>query len=250
MKSGIIRRKYFFVLTAPLLFCFVSCQVLNLPGEEEENDEHSSLLLASFYFLTAKVRCAGTQTYQVRFSSTWSAGTHGTGLGFPTGAHYSLPVGVTHSSAVSFGGIAQSATAGIENMAELGGVDIITSEFVATSASDCAFKAPSTINPSPGEVSWTFPVSESFPLVTLLVMLAPSPDWFTGTFGTNLRENGQWVDRTVDLYAWDAGTDSGTTFLAADQNTSPAGILSLLAVDPFFVGSAYVSVGKFFFTRQ
>jgi hypothetical protein len=53
-------------------------------------------------------------------------------------------------------------------------------------------------------------------------MIAPSPDWFAGAANVELIENGRWVThKRVILYAWDAGTDSGTTYQAADDDTVP-----------------------------
>jgi len=66
---------------------------------------------------------------------------------------------------------------------------------------------------SPGMVTESFTITESYPLVTLVSMLAPSPDWFVGVTRLNLRENGEWVPvKVVDLLVHDAGTDSGISY--------------------------------------
>lgn len=59
-------------------------------------------------------------------------------------------------------------------------------------------------------------VTKDFPLVSLVSMLAPSPDWFTGIKKVPLcnTSSGLWLDSwTTDmLHPWDAGTDDGATF--------------------------------------
>ena len=69
---------------------------------------------------------------------------------------------------------------------------------------------------SPGSTQLEFEVSRDYPLVTLVTMVAPSPDWFVGVSALALFENGDWVrEKEVALVPWDAGTDSGVTFLSA-----------------------------------
>jgi hypothetical protein len=75
---------------------------------------------------------------------------------------------------------------------------------------------------TPGSVQMTFELDDQFPLVTLVTMIAPSPDWFVGVHGLPLFENGEWIGKTViDLRPYDAGTDSGVTFTSANAVTSP-----------------------------
>lgn len=54
-------------------------------------------------------------------------------------------------------------------------------------------------------------------------MIDPSPDWFLGVSGLDLcLENCSWAEsRTLDLFPWDAGTDSGATYTAPNQPTNP-----------------------------
>ena len=75
---------------------------------------------------------------------------------------------------------------------------------------------------SPSSVSLDFAIRRDYTLVTLVSMVAPSPDWFTGVSALSLLEGGQWVEElTVELFAYDAGTDSGTTYNSANDPTSP-----------------------------
>ena len=104
------------------------------------------------------------------------------------------------------------------------------------------------IGRSPGAVELTFEVDRDSPLVTLVSMLAPSPDWFVGVSGLNLRGNGQWRDEvTVPLAVYDAGTDSGTSYTASNSATTPPDPIAELTSSPF---DQLMVVGEFRFVRQ
>lgn len=51
-------------------------------------------------------------------------------------------------------------------------------------------------------------------LVTVGVALHPSPDWFLGVTRFELCQKGStWLqERELNLYLWDAGTDSGVSY--------------------------------------
>uniref|UniRef100_A0A8C1VP02 Spondin 2a, extracellular matrix protein n=1 Tax=Cyprinus carpio TaxID=7962 RepID=A0A8C1VP02_CYPCA len=60
------------------------------------------------------------------------------------------------------------------------------------------------------------------PLLSLIVKVIPSPDWFVGVDSLNLCEGGQWKQEvTFDLHPFDAGTDSGFTFSSPNFPTTP-----------------------------
>ncbi|NJN84102.1 MAG: hypothetical protein HC802_18725 [Caldilineaceae bacterium] len=110
-------------------------------------------------------------------------------------------------------------------MAETGAVTPLTDEVAA--AID-AGTASSTINgpsvsPSPGMAMIPeIQVSKSYSQVTLVTMIAPSPDWFVGVNGLSLWEDGDWVEsKTVELHAYDAGTEEGTGFSISNSDTTP-----------------------------
>ena len=103
---------------------------------------------------------------------------------------------------------------------------------------------------SPGSVSLEFQVSAAFPLVTLVTMVAPSPDWFVGVHGLSLIEGGEWVgERRVLLFPYDAGTDSGATYLSADRDTRPREPIALIAGPPLRTGGRVEAMGTFTFRR-
>ena len=187
-----------------------------------------------------------TAQYRVVFESTWSSGTHP--VQFPPGAHYSDLIGTTHDAAVGFWRAGALASAGIERMAEAGSSSPFDSEVATAIANGHARQFLSTPGfRSPGSLSMDFTADLAMPLVTLVAMLAPSPDWFVGVDSLPLMENGDWVEgRQVVLHAWDAGTDSGTTYTSANQDTRPAQPIARLVNSTVGNGTA---VGTLTFTR-
>jgi hypothetical protein len=75
-------------------------------------------------------------------------------------------------------------------------------------------------------------------------MLAPSPDWFFGVSALDLCEGGRWAaERTVELFAYDAGTDSGPSYKSPDADTQPREPIRRIETPPFRVGGALRAAG-------
>ncbi|PIR25048.1 MAG: hypothetical protein COX62_07360 [Deltaproteobacteria bacterium CG_4_10_14_0_2_um_filter_43_8] len=192
-----------------------------------------------------------TATYEVTFNATWSADTHPTD--FPANAHFSRLIGGTHKSDVTFWKEGELASEGIEAMAERGSVTDLTAEINAAIAAGTAESVllGSAIALSPGSTSFTFPITSDYHLVTLVSMVAPSPDWFVGVESLDLCENDSWVaSKTVSLEPYDSGTDSGVTFLSADDDTSPAEEIAEITGDPFLNEGSVAPLGTFTFVKQ
>jgi hypothetical protein len=182
--------------------------------------------------------------YEVTFNASWSEATHPGA--YPTNAHFSPLIGGTHNDAARFWDPGSIATLGVERMAEQGRTTPLDTEIRSAILDGTAFSliTGSGIR-SPGSTSTFFQITESHPLVTLVTMIAPSPDWFVGVSGLNLREDDEWMPYvTVDLYAYDAGTDSGTDFTSADADIKPQIPISLLG-NPF---SDLPALGTFTFS--
>jgi len=188
---------------------------------------------------------AQTVGYRVEFEATWSAATHPGA--FPAGGHFSPLIGGVHGDAVEFwqpGGIASD---GIESMAETGGTGLLAGEIDAAIRSGTAESLIQGVGiGSPGGTSASFEVSAAFPRVTLVTMVAPSPDWFVGVHGLDLREGEGWKEELqVDLFAYDAGSDLGTEFTSPDADAVPRLPIALLGA-PF---SGTPRLGTFRFVR-
>lgn len=179
--------------------------------------------LCTLATLTAASAQSGTATYRLTFTSTWSAQTHP--IQFPgASAHYSPLIGATHRSTASFWQPGMLASPGIKNMAETGSTSPLSTEIQAqiTAGTTQQVLAYGQLNSTPGVQVVTFTAAADFPLLTLVTMVAPSPDWFVGVHGLNLVQNGDWVEQlTVPLQVYDAGTDSGSTHNPPNQPTVP-----------------------------
>jgi hypothetical protein len=191
-----------------------------------------------------------TARFRFTFESFWSTATHP--QDFPSDPHFSPLVGGTHSSAVRLWQEAAPATEGIRDMAERGLTSRLEEEVRAAIAAGTAEHVlrGGGIPLSPGAVSLEFEISQDHPLVTLVSMVAPSPDWFTGVSGLPLFEGGQWVERrSLDLGPWDAGTDSGTTFTSPDRPTEPRQGISRITGFPFVLNGQVAPIARFTFER-
>jgi len=193
---------------------------------------------------------AAAARYRVTFEASWSALSHPTDI--PRNPHFSRLIGGTHKSTVKFWESGRLASEGIRLMAEQGRTTPLDTEVEAAIAAGQAQRVlvGDGIDRSPDRVVLDFETSRDFSLVTLVSMLAPSPDWFVGVSGLDLIENGDWVaEKVVVLQPWDAGTDSGATFSSADLRTSPAEAIHLIGTGPLLVGASVPPVGTFTFRR-
>jgi hypothetical protein len=190
-----------------------------------------------------------TAEYDVVFNATWSATTHPTD--FPSGAHWSGLVGGCHNTSVEFWRPGATSIVGIQNVAELGSKTALLAEVNTAITAGTANRTLSGggITGGSGTVSLRFQIDRTHPLVTLVTMVAPSPDWFAGVCGLPLIENGQWVpSKTVVLYPYDTGTDSGTTFNSANLVTTPRGVLTRIVTPPLGTNGVTPPMGTFTFT--
>ena len=188
--------------------------------------------------LTASINYSFSQTtatYDIVFTSVWNATDHGT---LPGGPHWSRLVGANHNSNVTFLEMGQIATQGIEDVAELGNNSAFNSE-VTTSIGNGnteQYINGSSLGSATGTITISnLDVSEDYPLLTLVSMIAPSPDWMIAVNGVELRESGNWKSLIeIDLFPYDAGTDSGASYEAGNADTNPQDpISSLRNVAPF-----------------
>ncbi|MCY4674956.1 MAG: cellulase family glycosylhydrolase [Bacteroidetes bacterium] len=204
--------------------------------------------LAGGLLAASVVMAQGTATYELTFTPTWSASTHPNG--FPPNPHFSGLIGATHSDAVHFWRTGEVATDGIKQMAELGAKGAFRSEInQAINASNAdAIVDASGVN-SPGVRKTTFEVRPPWNFVTVTSMLAPSPDWFVGVSGLDLLDGDMnWIDTLeVELFVYDAGTDSGSDYTSPNQPTSPREEIRRIQEAPFLVSGVVKPVGTFRF---
>jgi len=196
---------------------------------------------------------AGDARYRVTYQATWSAATHPTN--FPDNPHFSGLVGATHDESTRIWQRGELASDGIELMAETGGKTKLLKEIAALVEAGSAHGELSGggLSTSPASVSLEFAVASSHPFVTLVSMLAPSPDWFVGVSAWSLlAEDETWKEREeVTLRLYDAGTDDGVRFTSANVDSDPPQPISRLSSasrDTDFTDGA-PAVGTFLFEK-
>ena len=184
---------------------------------------------ADSFFRIREATAADSARYRVTWTATWSSATHP--ADFPPGAHFSALFGTTHDAGFTPWRLGELASPGIRRMAETGNNATLRTEIQAAidaGTADTLIEGAGT--GSPGQTSLTFEITKTHPLVGLVSMIAPSPDWFVGIESLALFENDRWIERlTVASHAYDAGTDSGSSFLSPNSVTSPAIPISTIA---------------------
>ena len=208
-----------------------------------------TLLILSLFVST--INYAQDAVYKIEFISNWSSTAHPTD--YPTGsAHWSSLIGTTHKNASAFLQLGLLASDGVEQVAETGGTTIITQEINLLIAASLAFEVINGSGLASGLGTITVNdvgVDADFPHITLITMIAPSPDWVAQINNLKLTDtDNNWLPAiSMDVYATDVGTDNGTTYTSANSDTNPAdNISSLQNTLPF----SDQIVGTFVFTLQ
>jgi hypothetical protein len=160
--------------------------------------------------------------YTVIIKSTWTKANFP--LEYPSDAHFSGMIGASHNARYTIFAIGKRPTRGLERLSEEGKHSPLNDEIKQAIDQGNALM----LFESGGLKNWkdsmvtTVRVDPAHPLVDVVNMVAPSPDWFTGATGVNLIENGAWVtSRRVVLHAYDSGGDDGTTYKANDKDANP-----------------------------
>lgn len=191
-------------------------------------------------------------SYTLTFNAVWSPTSHP--ASYPGGAHWSGLTGGTHNGEVTFWEIGQLASRGVKDVAERGSTSQMRSEVSAAISAGTANQilAGGGLGSGSGTVQMTFTANKSFPLATVISMIAPSPDWFIGVGGLSLvDEEGEWLDEiVVSLNLYDAGTDDGASYASGNSPaTTPQPIFQRTEF-PAKISEQLVPFGTFTFTRN
>ena len=162
-----------------------------------------------------------TATYTVSLRASWSERLHS--QWYPQGAHLSPMIAWSHRLKDALFRERGIASAGMEIMAETGAPKTLEREIQSgILAGAVASHATGRVFDAPGEDVIQMTMSKSAPYITVVSMIAPSPDWFITARNVELYTNGAWSDQVqVPAVLYDAGTDSGTDFTARNRDTNP-----------------------------
>ena len=145
-----------------------------------------------------------------------------------SGAHFTILIGAVHNRQVTFWRSGGTASPGIEGVAEIGATSTFRSEIEARGSDVAAVVRTSPGSGGRGSATFDIDVTKDHPLLTLVSMIGPSPDWFVGVSGLSLLDaGGQWRSQhSVNLYPYDAGTEDGEAFSLGNPATMPQGTIA------------------------
>ncbi|CAK7294668.1 Spon2 [Vulpes lagopus] len=164
--------------------------------------------------------------YSITFTGKWSQ------TAFPKQyplfrppAQWSSLLGAAHSSDYSLWRKNQYVSDGLRDFAERGEAWALMREMEAAAEKlqsvHEVFSAPAVASGT-GQTSAELEAHSRHSLVSFVVRIVPSPDWFVGVDSLDLCDGDRWREQVaVDLYPYDAGTDSGFTFSSPNFATIP-----------------------------
>ncbi|MEW4925215.1 spondin domain-containing protein [Algibacter sp. 2305UL17-15] len=197
------------------------------------------ITLLLFFLVCSFAFSQSVANYDISITTIWNSTDH---TSVPGGAHWSPLAGATHKNPndiLEFGATAPL-TNGIKNIAETGNTTNFENEINSNANTGIYLQqgfSPSQGNNSSAALSGVS-IAEDFPYITLVSMVAPSPDWFIAVNNLNLRSgnpsvNNGWKDTfTMDVFAYDAGTDSGTDYGSGNSVTSPREPITMISGPP------------------
>jgi len=180
-----------------------------------------------------------TARYRITFENLWNAQDYP--QEFPDDAHLSLIGGALHDGDVEFWAFGQPVSAGMDDLAETGRIDLLLYDEVVPAIE--AGNASATIeyreytgpmvDGVPGTSTFDIEANAVWPLLTLATMLGPSPDWFVGVSGLALDGADGWQERiVVDLPLLDGGTRSDIVPSMFGPAIDPPDPVGYIAYDP------------------
>jgi Spondin_N len=199
---------------------------------------------------------AGPAKYRVELTPLWTKANFP--LEYPDTSllhkpHFSGLIGTAHDAGYHVFVEGQTPTPGLERLSEMGKHDPLDAEIEAAIAAGHALALTESdpLKDFSQTAQAEVKVDDAHPMVSIVAMIAPSPDWFAGVSDVNLMENGAWVpSKSLDVMAWDSGGDDGTTYLADDVDTNPKKPTSLNRSPHFLKGGNPMPVARITFTRM
>ena len=187
---------------------------------------------------------ASGATFEITFESLWSPQTHP--VDFPPDPHFSEFTGVTHNASVSFWTPGRLATQGVKDIAERGREAQFLKEIdraITAGSASTKFNIDGFYQETTPSTKVTINAQRAHPLLSLITMLAPSPDWFVGLHDFELMPNGTWLEEAIiHAFTYDSGTDSGATYTSRNQATTPPTPITRVQVPLVYQGEVKPTV--------
>ena len=201
-------------------------------------------------------------SYRVTVRNFWGADQYP--QEFPDNAHFSLFGGAVHDSTFSMWGLVVTPSTGIEDMAETGRIDMLLEEVapgIADGSVDSFIEVREFTEPQidgvPGELEFEIVVTRDHPLVSMVSMLGPSPDWFVGADSQSLLLGDSttvWAQSlVVPLPLYDGGSKSDIIPVMGGPDIIPPNPVGLVAYDAatgtYLPSTVEQIMGELVFTR-
>ena len=218
-----------------------------------------SLLLMPFMFNSCKkdkepaiTLPAADVFYSVAVRLMWTS----PNFTIPADAHFTNFTGIVHHKDSFLWKPGGFASAGLEDVAEIGNNVKLNNEIdsiIAKGKGQLKFNIPAPAITAGFDTGFVFTLQH--PCISFASMIAPSPDWFVGINQYSLLQNNQWVtDITVPLYLYDAGTEDGDVFGYNNPASLPQQQVHLLTASGASVlanGNAVLAaIGTIRFTKR
>lgn len=193
-----------------------------------------------------------SMTYKVTYQGTWTANSHP--IDYPSNSHFSGAIGMTHKKGISLFQEGTIATEGIKIMAETGGKTPLQDEIqtIIDNGNAKQIISQPVLTTGTSAVEFEITLDTENNCVSIVSMIAPSPDWFIAIEALQLYVEGKWIeDITIDPIHYDAGTDNGTTFTSDNSPSSPIVNIFEITTSPLGNGqSVNPSTATFRFQKQ
>ena len=188
--------------------------------------------------------------YQLELLFDWTASKHPSALGpFPAGAHFSPLIGSIHQENHSFFSKGSTASQGMESMAETGATGALARDIQKQIDAGVALRLLQADGGTTAQERKSLGVISAegdHAFLTIVSMIAPSPDWFVAVQSLPLKDPlGNWL-QTIEapLVSLDAGTDSGNQFTSPNEYTQPKETIEA------FVTENSISLGRIRLTKE
>jgi hypothetical protein len=231
--------------------------LLGLGACKPEAPEETASMPAADAAATADTPMAqtGPVKYRVEFTPLWTKDNFP--YEYPDTSlihkpHFSGLIGTAHNAGYHLVMDGQMPTPGLERLSEEGKHAPLDAEINSAigAGNALALTESDPLKDFSQTVMAEVTVDDAHPMVSLVAMIAPSPDWFAAVSDVNLMEDGSWVDsKTVDATVWDSGGDDGTTYLADDKDNNPKKPTSMNKGRHFTKDGQPMPVGRITFTR-
>ncbi|KAM3963610.1 spondin-1 [Aphomia sociella] len=186
--------------------------------------------------------------YEISFTGIWSRNTHP--QLYPENdwiPRFSDMVGVSHSTDFVLWSPGTLVTDGFKDLAEHANTSKLEAEILEKTGDGVRSLIKAKGYGYRKMSSHTFAIFRTdkvHHLVTVAIGVYPSPDWFLGVTRFELcQEDNTWLqERELNLFPWDAGTDSGVSYESPNIETFPQGAVSRVQMSSYDKNSPFYEI--------